>query len=335
MPLPSQNDLHVSRVLTDYSVKFMRAQSDFIGEKIFPTMPVTQAHNTFVTYNRADWFRETAERRAPGTESAGGGWRVGKDTYDTTPWALHKDVSDPERANADSIWSLDTDSTEYVTRQLLSSLENQVLTSIFAASVWTGASTGNDQTGVSGVPTADQFKQWDDISSTPIELIRTFMREIHQQTGMIPNTLVMGPKVADTILDHADLIERVKYVSKESVTLELFGALIGIPRVLEAKYTRVTTAEQASSDTYAYQAGTGMWLGFVEPNPGIKKATAGLTFSWTGLNGTAGIEGFGTGVRIKKFRMEHLESDRVEGQFAIDVKRVGPILGLRFATVTG
>jgi hypothetical protein len=56
------------------------------------------------------------------------------------------------------------------------------------------------------------------------------------------------------------------------------------------------------------------------------------TFSWSGYTGVGGIEGLGTGVRIKKFRIEEIESDRVEGTFAVDVKRVGAILGIKFPT---
>ena len=51
--------------------------------------------------------------------------------------------------------------------------------------------------------------------------------------------------------------------------------------------------------------------------PGLQTPTAGYTFSWTGYMG-AGAEG----TRIKQFRMEHLDSDRLEGQMAYDQKVV-------------
>lgn len=333
MAQPTQNELHTNQVLTDLSIKFMRAQTDFIGERVFPIIPVAHKADSFNQYNRNDWYREAAELRAPGTESAGSGWTTSQNTYNADPYAIHKDVTDPERANADSVWNMDVDASEFVATQLRSKYENLVLTEIFRASTWTGAATGNDQTGVAGAPAADQFRQWDDVASTPFEDLRDYITQMHQQTGVRPNTLVLGPRVADVFRDHPDAQERIKYTQKVgNQTFDLLGEILDL-NVMEARYTRVTTAESATTDTYAYQAGTSAWLGYVERAPGLKKPSAGYSFSWTGLNGTGGIEGLGTGVRMKKFRMEAIESDRVEGQFAVDVNVVSAILGIRFSTV--
>jgi len=56
--------------------------------------------------------------------------------------------------------------------------------------------------------------------------------------------------------------------------------------------------------------------------------SGGYTFSWNGFAG-AGPQG----QRIKRFRMEHLESDRIEAQMAYDQKLVGADLGCYFATI--
>ena len=53
--------------------------------------------------------------------------------------------------------------------------------------------------------------------------------------------------------------------------------------------------------------------------------SAGYIFNWTGyLSG-----GFGA-MDIRKFRMEHLKSDRVEGELAYDLKQVAADLGYFF-----
>ena len=332
MPIPSAGDLHVNRVLTDLSIKFMRDQSDLIGSLVFPVIGVAQKSNIFRTYDRADWFRETAERRAPGTPTVGGGWRLGQQTYNAEPWGIHVDISDQERGNADSIFDLDSDAMEYDTTQIMMRYEQLVLTNIFAASVWTGAATGNDQTGVAGAPGADQFLQFNDDASAPVELLDRLRTEVHEQTGKRPNTLVVGPRVHDELKEHPVIAEKIKYTQRAVVTEDLIAGILEIENYRVARYTRTTSAEQAAADTFAYQAGTGMWMGFVEPNPGIKKASAGYTFGWSGYTGVGGIEGLGTGARIKKFRIEANESDRIEALMAVDVNRVAAILGIRFAT---
>ncbi len=332
MPLPSLSDLHVSAVLTDLSIRFMRNREDFIASKVAPIVPVSHQVDLFRTYNRADWFREGAEKRAPGTPTAGGGFRLSQDSYSTVPYGFHKDIDDMTRSNADSMFALDNDAMEFVSEQLLMKYENLALTSIFEASVWTGAATGNDQAGVSGAPAADQFLQFNDVASAPIELFDRMMTEMHEQSGKRPNTLVVGPRVHDALKEHPDLVEKIKYTQRGVMGEDLIASLLGIENYHVARYTRVTTAEQASSDTYAYQAGKNMWLGFIEPSPGLLKASALYSFSWSGYTGVGGIEGLGVGVRIKKFRIEEIESDRVEGTFAVDVKRVGAILGIKFPT---
>jgi hypothetical protein len=53
--------------------------------------------------------------------------------------------------------------------------------------------------------------------------------------------------------------------------------------------------------------------------------SAGYTFSWNGWMGASQL-----GHRIKRFRMEHLEADRVEVQMAFDHKIVAPDVGYFF-----
>ena len=53
--------------------------------------------------------------------------------------------------------------------------------------------------------------------------------------------------------------------------------------------------------------------------------SAGYTFSWTGATGASD-----SGGRIKRFRLELLESDRVEIQMSFDQKLVAPDLGYFF-----
>ena len=69
-------------------------------------------------------------------------------------------------------------------------------------------------------------------------------------------------------------------------------------------------------------------LTYSERSPGIMKPSAGYTFSWTGMRGAGA-----NGGRIKRFRMEHLESDRVEIEMAFDQKQVASDLGAFFNDV--
>ena len=64
-------------------------------------------------------------------------------------------------------------------------------------------------------------------------------------------------------------------------------------------------------------------LVYAAPAPSIMKPSAGYTFAWSGLFGAGAF-----GNRVSSFRMEHLKSDRIEGEMAYDMKLVGADLGV-------
>jgi hypothetical protein len=53
--------------------------------------------------------------------------------------------------------------------------------------------------------------------------------------------------------------------------------------------------------------------------------SGGYIFSWTGYLGAGPA-----GNRIKRFRIEQIASDRIEGEMAFDAKLVAPDLGVFF-----
>src|SRR5690606_28193114 len=86
---------------------------------VFPSINVAQQSNLYYKYTRADWNRAEAQVRAPGTESAGGGWNVSTDSYFADVWAVHKDIADQDYANADAQFNLDAEAAQWVTQQML------------------------------------------------------------------------------------------------------------------------------------------------------------------------------------------------------------------------
>jgi len=66
-------------------------------------------------------------------------------------------------------------------------------------------------------------------------------------------------------------------------------------------------------------------LVYSAPSPGLMVPSAGYMFSWNGLLGSGAM-----GNRIKNFRMEHLASDRIEGELAFAAELVSAQLGCFF-----
>ena len=120
MPQPTASDVHVNMPLTSISIAWMQDQREFVADQVFPTVPVKHQGDRYYIYERDNWFRAQAEKRAPSTESAGGGFTLDNTpTYFADVFAFHKDVDDQIRANQDTVIDLDRDATEFVSRDLM------------------------------------------------------------------------------------------------------------------------------------------------------------------------------------------------------------------------
>ena len=320
MPAPLQSDVHVNRPLTNVSIAYIQDDREFIAASVFPNVPVEAQSDVYFIYPKGEWFRSEAKERAPGTESAGSGYRVETaPPYFCRVYAHHKDIPDQLRANQQSPLDMDRDATLFVTRQLLLLREKKWAEAYFTTGVW-----ATDVTGVTGTPGGDQVKQWDQAGSTPIKDVRKYKRAVHKLTGFMPNVLVLGPEVYDVLCDHADILGRIQYSQRGVVTLDLLATLFDIPRVLVPGGIENTAAEGAA-DSMNYIYGKRALLAYAAPNPSLMQPSAGYTFSWTGY-----LAAGPAGNRISSFRMEHLKADRVEGEMAFDMKVIATDLAVFF-----
>ena len=80
---------------------------------------------------------------------------------------------------------------------------------------------------------------------------------------------------------------------------------------------------QDAAATYSFMSDAKSALVLYAPkSPSLLTPSAGYTFTWSGYLG-----GNSQGVRIKRFRMEHIASDRVESEATWDQKVVCNDLG--------
>jgi len=329
MPNPTQSDLHVNVPLTNVSVAYMMDKSTFIADKIFPRVPVQKQSDLFWKYSKSDWRRTDVQKRAPGTESPGSGWRVNTDQYFAHVYAVHKDIDDQVRANADSNWSLDRDSTTFVTNQLLLRRDLDWNNSYFKTGVW-----GTDYTGVASSPTGNQFLQWNDAASDPIVQFANLQTQFVLQAGRKANTLVLGAETITQLKNHPDIIDRIKYTQKGIVTTDLLASLFDVEKVLVsyASYTNVAeqndAAVQDAAATYSFMTGSkGALLCYTPSSPSLMTPAAGYIFTWNGY-----LAGNSYGIRMSNFRMEHIRADRIEGEMTYDMKVVSPDMGIYLAS---
>ena len=311
MPQPSSSAVHVDAILTNISVAYMQQAANFIAPHIFPIVPVDKKSDKYFTYTKNDWFRDEAQLRADGTESAGGGYNISTSSYSADVWAFHKDVGDQVRANADAPINPDREAAEFVTNRLLMKMETQFMSTYFTTSVWADDSTPSSL--------------WDDYTaSDPINDIETAKQEILSNTGYEGNTLVLGYAVFKALKNHPDIVDRVKYTSSQTVTSDMLARMFEVDRVVVAKSVKATNNE-GGAEAYAFNAGKHALLVHSAKTPGLLQPSGGYVFSWTGVS-----QGLGATIGTSRFRMDSLKADRIEGEMGFDMKVVAADLGYFF-----
>lgn len=326
MPInqPGQGDVHVDRPLTQISLAFLQSAEGFVADRVFPRISVQSRTDKYYTYDRGMFNRDEMEKRAAGVESAGATYTLSTDSYACDVWALHKDVADQIRANADSPIQLDREATEFLSIKALIRREKAWADDHFVTGKWT-----TEETGVSGAPGASQFQQWNEAASTPIEDIRTGKRTIQALTGFKPNKLVVNKDVYDALLDHPDIVARLDRGQTKGpamVMRENLAALFEVDEVLVME-SILNTANEGATNAHSFIGAKNALLVYAAPNPGLMIPSGGYTFVWAGLLGGGALAS-----RISRFRMEHLKSDRIEIEQAFDQKLVAADLGFFFLT---
>lgn len=318
---PTPGDVHVNQPLTNISIAFLQNANNFVATRVFPNIPVSKQSDRYYVYDRGEFNRDEMKERAPATESAGGGYSLDNTpTYFATQYSFHRDIPDQVRANADSVLNPDREATAYVTHKALIRREKLWAARYFAASVWT-----TEYTGVAATPTGSQRLRWSDANANPIEDVREGKRTIAQSTGFEPNKLVLGRAVYDALLDHPDIIDRIKYGQTAGAPAmagaDSLARLFNVDEILVMNGIE-NTAQEGRTATHSFIGGKHAMLCYSTPTPGLMTPTAGYTFSWTGLLGN-GAEGN----RIRSFRLEQLQADRVEIDMAFDLRLISADLG--------
>jgi hypothetical protein len=318
MPQPTAGDVHVNAPLTTISIAYFQEAEDFVARKVFPEVPVDKQSDRYYVYDRSFFYRNEMKKRAPGAESEGAGWEVDNTpNYFADVYALHKDIADQIRSNADPVINMDRDATEFLSLQALLNAEIQWASKYFTTGVWTGGTGGTDIT---------PSTLWDASGGDPIGDIDLEKEVVKSQTGYTPNTLVLGAKTFRGIKNNADVIDRVKYTQKGVITLDMLAGLFDVARVMVCGGVQNSSAEGVTA-SYDFICGSNdALLVYAAPRPSLQLPSGGYTFSWTGYLGAGAA-----GQRIKRFRMEPNASDRVEIEHAFDQKLISSVMGAFFS----
>jgi hypothetical protein len=325
---PAPEDIHFSPLLTDLSIAYSNDAGKFIAQKFAPVVGVDKQSGKYTVFSKADFLRDEAQVREDGKETAGIGFGLSRDTYDTENYGVHFDITPRMRANNAGDFDLRVVGMKQVTDKLLLKQERVWAATMFKTGVWTGQA---DQTGVASTPSTNQLIHWSDTTNgTPLSDITSACDAIEESTGLRPNTLVLGRRVFSKLKLHPNFKDQIKYTSAESITPQILARLLELERVLVAGAVHNTAAEGQSA-SMSFVHGKHALLAYVnlDPKPKKEMPSAAYTFGWTGL-----VPGAPAGIAISELpRDPKTKVDRIEGESAWEPKVTGADCGCFFSGI--
>lgn len=264
--MPSLRDVVQDPMLTNVSVKFQN--EDYIAEILMPSFPVKTQNGKYYRY-KANHFRPSDTLRAPGSGANEVDFEMDtKGTFHCDDNALKEFVPVELQEQADSAIDPLIDATENVTEKIQIGKEQALATVMANTSILTNYTT------LSGTD------QWSDYTnSDPMDDIKTAKSAVHAAIFREPNVLVLQKQVYDKLLDHPDIVERIKYSQLGVASPELLARLFGVDKVVIAG-AGYNSATEGQDDSMSYIWGKHAWLLYVAPTKRLKQITFGWTFHY-------------------------------------------------------
>jgi len=320
MPQPTGADLHIDTYLSNLGIAYMNEPSSYIATQVFPVVLTNKQSDLYPIYAKDYWFRDEAEKRAPLTESKGGGYELeDPGTFYAHEWAFHKDIPDEDIWNADDVFDLEDDALAFTIEKLRLGRERRWAAAYFGTGVW-----GNDLVG------GTDFTAWSTLLSTPIDDIDSAKALIRLATGLMPNTLVVAERVHQTLKNHASVLDRFKYTQTGIITEKLLAQVFEVERYVKASAIYATNKEGDTENLEYILNENDALLVYAAPRPSKRSPSGGYTFRWNRPI-QAGRTGERLETTVRKMRLELIAGERVEGSVYEDIKLVASSCGVFFS----
>ena len=314
MPVPTITDVQaVDPVLSGLAVGYMQADNRFVATRVFPPVPVDKDSGTYYTFTKKYFMVDEMEERAPGQEFPRVGFGLSTSTYTTLQWALSFPLADEVRANSQVPMDLEEAGLRLLAQRSLIRKERAFAADFMTTSVW-GTDDNNSTT------------DWDDFSAgDPVTDVLTAIRTISMNTGQTANTIVVGHIVHNALINHPDIIDRVKYTQQATIgNMEgAIAAALGLANYWPsmASYNTANLGQDFSGSAIIDDDALICW---VDHSAGVFSATAGKTFVWAPGGGLGGV---------RPYRSEDTDSDVFKYKEQWDQVAVATDVGYFFADV--
>ena len=324
MPLLTPSAVHIDQPLSNLTLAYVQEQTNFIADKVFPTIGVQRQSDKYYIYDRAEMNRSgDVKKLAPRTEVNRIGMTVSNDSYFADVFGLGMDFDEQTLANEDAMLEIRAAGAQTIVNRLMIHREEQFADSFFSAGIW-----GTDNT---------PSNLWSDYTnSTPLTDVTTARRTMQLGSGGFkPNTMVVGKEVRDILVNHPDVLARLNGGATVTNTALITDAKLAEIFEVENFYVMEAVkngAVEGLAEANAFIGGKNALLVHTPRSAGLMTPAAGLTFAWNNIPSVNNL-----GVTVESFSDDALKrqqvAEHIQVKMSYDMKVVGADLGYFFEDV--
>jgi hypothetical protein len=325
--------VHIDQPLSNLTLAYAQEQTNFIADKVFPTVGVQRQSDKYYIYDRANMNRTgDVQKLAPRTEVNRIGMTISNDSYFADVYGLGMDFDEQTLANEDAMLDIRSAGAQTLAMRLMIHREEQFASTFFATGIW-----GTEYDGVAGSPSAGQVRQWSDYTNaTPIRNVTDARAAMQLKSGGFkPNTMVVGKEVRDILINHPDILARLNGGATVTNTALITNAKLAEIFEVENFYVMEAvknTAVEGLAESNAFIGGKSALLVHAPRNAGLMTPASGLTFAWNNIPGVNNL-----GITVESFSDDALKrmqiAEHIQVKMSYDMKVVGADLGVFFDTI--
>jgi hypothetical protein len=324
MPLLTPSAVHIDQPLSNLTLAYVQEQTNFIADKVFPTVGVQRQSDKYYIYDRAGMNRSgDVKKLAPRTEVNRIGLTLSNDSYFADVYGIGMDFDEQTIANEDTVLEIRAAGAQTLVNRVLIEREEQFASNFFAAGIW----------GTEATPA----NLWSDYTnSTPITDVTTARRTMQLKSGGFkPNTMVIGKEVRDVLINHPNILARLNGGATVTNTALITNAKLAEIFEVENFYVMEAVkngAVEGLAESNSFIGGKNALLVHAPRNAGLMTPASGLTFAWNNIPGANNL-----GITVESFSDDALKrqqvAEHIQVKMAYDMKVVGADLGYFFSAV--
>lgn len=317
--------VHKKAALTNLSIAYTVNLNHMLSVKNPARIDVEHKSDDYYVWSKDDLWRILADETPAGQMTPGGDVDLTEQSYKCRNVGVHQVIPEEKIADQDQQLELEENAMEYTTKNVFLKDELKFFTALFTTGIWKGSSTGTDLVG------GTDFTQFNTAGNDPTKTVDLQKAAMLENTGIEPNLMMVDMQTFIELRASQSIKDSIKYTQKGYLTEELLAEAFGVAYFWVAKSTRNKAARGAAADNEFFATQDTMFLGYIEPSPGLNKPSAFYSFFWKKALKQANQKyknKMGVGQRV--WYEEDIDSIIVEGKIWTDHKVVAPDLGIYF-----